>query len=110
MQDILTERKLAYYILFQIYLRCCITSWNGRCCEYPLDYQEEKPKSTSFLDRWFGLREPRPRQLSRPQYLDKVFDSSNFNRGEVVGYGPFRVMEISNKRHHKNKKPWIIYG
>ena len=35
-------------------LRCCFTSWNGRCCEFPLDHEADEPESSNYYSNWFS--------------------------------------------------------
>ena len=34
--------------------RCCETSWNGRCCEFPLEAAKPKPKKGFFYRLFSG--------------------------------------------------------
>ena len=45
---------------------CCISSWNGRCCEFPLDYDEAvKPEDANHHQNWFSIQVT----TSKPQFL-----------------------------------------
>ena len=35
------------------FCRCCETSWNGRCCEFPLEAEKPKPQK-GFFNRLFS--------------------------------------------------------
>ena len=43
--------------MFYLY-RCCVTSWNGRCCEFPLDVEKPKPARGFFSRLFYSHTEP----------------------------------------------------
>ena len=57
------------------FYRCCATSWNGRCCEFPLDQKEQKPEDTIHYSNYFSVQVATVKpQNSHPFYYENLFD------------------------------------
>ena len=64
---------------------CCISSWNGRCCEFPLDYDEAvKPEDAAHHQNWFSFQvttsKPQFRPMHRPSLNQFDYSSILYNR------------------------------
>lgn len=87
---------------------CCVTSWNGRCCEFPLEV--EKPKPTGgFFNRWFSSRTEAPKttQMDRDGYHNSV----EIKKELRVPY----YRRVLGDRVNQNQNPngnhwWALYG
>ena len=88
-------------IIFYVYLRCCISSWNGRCCEFPLDYEEEEPQDTVHHSNYFSIQvttpKPRLNTKSRQFNYKSLFDGF---------LGRTRVRELPIPKDQKKPYQW----
>ena len=87
--------------MFYLTLRCCISSWNGRCCEFPLDHEEEEPQDTVHHPNYFSIQvttpKPRLNTNSRQFYYKNLFDGF---------LGRTRVRELPIPKNQKKPYQW----
>ena len=93
--------------IFDLY-RCCITSWNGRCCEFPLDV--EIPKRTEgFFNQWFAshTEAPKTNQIDRGGY----HNAAEIKR-ELLGKPSYRVIgnRVKNNNNPTGYTWWALFG
>ena len=88
-------------IIFYVSLRCCISSWNGRCCEFPLDHEEEEPQDTVHHSNYFSIQvttpKPRLNTKSRQFNYKSLFDGF---------LGRTRVRELPIPKDQKKPYQW----
>ena len=88
-------------IISIVFSRCCFTSWNGRCCEFPLDHEEEKPKDAAHYSNYFSIQVTTPKPLhnqnSRQFYYKSLFDEY---------LDRTRVREVPIPRNQGNNYQW----
>ena len=88
-------------IISYVFSRCCLTSWNGLCCEFPLDHKEEEPEDAAHYSNYFSIQTvtPKPRQYQNSQ---QFFYKILFN-----GYLELtRVRELPIPKNKGNNYQW----
>ena len=87
--------------------RCCVTSWNGRCCEFPLDVEKPKP-SRGFFSRLFSSHTdpPKTKQMDRLRHNRAV----EIKKELKVPY--YRVIGdvVKSKENPNSNQWWALFG
>ena len=65
-------------IISNVFSRCCFTSFNCRCCEFPLDHEAEEPEYAAHHSSPFSIQvktqKPWHKQNSCQFYYKNLFD------------------------------------
>jgi len=78
---------------------CCISSWNGRCCEFPLDHEEEEPQDTAHHSNYFSIQVTTPKPRLNTNF--RQFHYKNLFDG-FLGHTSVRELPIPKNQ----KKPY----
>ena len=65
-------------IICYVFSRCCLSSWNGLCCEFPLDHKEEEPEDAAHYSNYFSIQaatlKPWQNQNGHQFFYKNLFD------------------------------------
>ena len=91
----------ATIIISYVFSRCCFTSFNGRCCEFPLDHEAEEPEDAAHHSNYFSIQVTTPKPLhkqnSRQFYYKNLFDRYHDRT---------RVREVPIPNNQGNNHQW----
>ena len=87
--------------------RCCVTSWNGRCCEFPMDMKKPAP-TKGFLSRLFNTQTEAPitNQIDRSGHHNAVEIKQEFR---VPSYRVLGNRVVNHKNPNSNQW-WALFG
>ena len=92
--------------IFDLY-RCCVTSWNGRCCEFPLEINKPK-QNVGFFHQWFA----NPTEAPRTTTVDLGGYHNAVEIKKEVRVPSYRVLgnRVKNNNNPNGYTWWALYG
>ena len=102
------RKMLGFSVSTLYFYRCCVTSWNGRCCEFPLDVETPKP-SGGFFDGWFKSVTEAPK-LRLTEDRRGHHNAVEIKKQLRVPYYRILGNRVINKQNPHGNQWWALFG